>query len=112
LDHFKNELSLQEAEDILVEAKILRRNDWVGVLEECKLSKWSCLRYQLVHEIGHIVDGLSDKKLAYSRLDTKYSPTMYGSVNKSEAFAEAFTYAVYNAKLNKHAFKAACEFFA
>lgn len=91
LDADKNALSLQAAEDFLVEAGFLNLNDWTKSLPDSKDQPWSCLTYQLIHEFGHLIDGLAIGK-PYERLSTEFSPTKYGTTSSSEAFAEAFAY--------------------
>ncbi len=95
LDAGKNALTLQAAEDFLIEAGYLNLGDWTKALPLSKDQKWSCLTYQLVHEVGHLVDGLSSGN-AYKRLSTQLSPTKYGAVGTSESFAEAFAHWVFD----------------
>lgn len=97
LDKAKNQLSISVAEALLVEQGFLNPGDWTKTMAEDSVSsKWSTLTYQLIHELGHIVDGRSvgDK---YMRLDRSLSPTKYGSEDASEAFAEAFAHYVLGA---------------
>ncbi len=97
LDKIKNNFSLSEVEPWLVEQGFLNPGDWTKTMAEDSVnSKWSTLTYQLIHELGHIVDGRSvgDK---YMRLDPSLSPTKYGSEDASEAFAEAFAHYVLGA---------------
>lgn len=94
LDATKNTLSLQTAEDFLVEAGYLNKGDWTKALPETKNQEWSCLTYQLIHEFGHLIDGLAGGD-SYTRLSQQLSPTKYGSTSSSEAFAEAFAYWVF-----------------
>lgn len=103
LDSEKNALTLQEAEDILVSVDVLRRGDWVRALPSEKDTKWSCLTYQLVHEVGHVIDGLTKQGNPYHRLAVEYSPTKYGEVSETEAFAEAFTYTVFGIAIDEQA---------
>ncbi|MHB1864878.1 MAG: hypothetical protein ACYCPS_01780 [Candidatus Saccharimonadales bacterium] len=91
LDADKNSLSLQEAEDLLVSEGILNPDDWTRALVFVKNEPWSCITYQLIHEFGHIIDGLS-KGNKYKRLKPEFSPTKYGKENETEAFSEAFSY--------------------
>ena len=95
LDAGKNALSLQEAENLLIEAGYLRPGDWTKALPLSKDQKWSCLTYQFVHEFGHLIDGLSDGE-AYNRLSVQASPTKYGITSASESFAEAFAYWIFD----------------
>ncbi len=103
LDSDKNALTLQEAEDYLVSVDVLRRGDWVKTLPLEKDTKWSCLTYQLVHEVGHVIDGLTKQGNPYHRLAVEYSPTKYGEVSETEAFAEALTYTVFGITIDEHA---------
>ena len=91
LDKNKNSLSLQAAENYLVSEGYLDIGDWVAALPEQKDNPWSCLTYQLIHEICHVIDGRSEGN-KYNRLEASKSPTKYGHKNSSEAFAEALTY--------------------
>lgn len=102
LDATKNALSLQTAEGFLVEAGYLRLGDWTKALPDIKNQPWTCLTYQLIHEFGHLVDGLSGGK-TYERLGTQLSPTKYGETSSSESFAEAFTYWVFELDLKPEA---------
>jgi hypothetical protein len=98
LDTEKNTLSLQAAENFLVEAGYLRADDWTKALPSLKDHPWSCLTYQLIHEFGHLIDGQSNGK-SYERLNTDFSPTKYGETSSLEAFAEAFAYWVLDQSL-------------
>jgi hypothetical protein len=98
LDAEKNSKSLDDAEKLLVNAKILNKGDWTKALPHAKHEPWSCLSYQLVHEFGHLLDGLNVGS-KYNRLNASLSPTKYGSVNSSEAFAEAFAYWIFDLPL-------------
>lgn len=95
LDARKNALSLKEAEILLVKDGTLNSGDWSKALKFAKNEPWSCLTYQLVHEFGHLIDGLSGGP-KYERLGTSLSPTKYGSTNSSETFAEVFAYWVFD----------------
>ena len=60
LDKIKNNFSLSEVEPWLVEQGFLNPGDWTKTMAEDSVnSKWSTLTYQLIHELGHIVDGRS-----------------------------------------------------
>jgi len=98
-DAGKNKMSLQAAEDLLAGHKVLKKGDWTSVLMSSKDKPWSCLTYQLIHELGHIVDGQVDDGNQYRRVDAKGSPTLYGTGKSSEAFAELFTYWVFGAEI-------------
>jgi hypothetical protein len=102
LDADKNALSLKAAEDFLVAAKVLNPDDWSKALKLVKNKPWSCLTYQLIHEFGHIIDGLSPG-MPYRRMDINLSPTKYGSINQTESFAEVFTYWVFSLGIDKRA---------
>ncbi|MEI7632067.1 MAG: hypothetical protein WCJ60_01970 [bacterium] len=102
LDATKNALSLQSAEDLLVSAGYLEPGDWTKALPFSKEQPWSCLTYQLVHEFGHLIDGLSSGE-PYDRLGTQFSPTKYGETSPSESFAEAFAYWVFELDLEPDA---------
>jgi len=62
------------------------------------------LEYTLVHEMAHVLDGVTKSGHAYKRIAANESPTRYGSRydewnadNKGhEAFAEGFAHAVYS----------------
>ncbi len=57
----------------------------------------------IIHESGHILDKRSPG-LAYERIEASFSPTKYGRIEgPHEAFAEAFTYWVFDADLNPEA---------
>lgn len=103
LDSEKNSLTLQEAEDFLVSVDVLDRGDWVKALPQEKDNKWSCLTYQLVHEVGHVIDGLTKQGNPYHRLATAHSPTKHGKASETEAFAEAFTYVVFGIAIDEQA---------
>jgi hypothetical protein len=100
LDASKNSMSLKNAESYLVSEKILNKGDWTKVVSQ-STKPWSCLVYQLIHEFGHIVDGKSHGN-CYKRVEVKVSPTKYGLQNKSEAFAELFTYWIFGIRLDKN----------
>ena len=102
LDAGKNKLSLQAAEDLLDGVGYLNAGDWTKALPTSKNSEWSCLTYQLVHEFGHLVDGLSEGAM-YKRLSMDLNPTKYGSTNTSESFAEAFAYWIFGLELSPEA---------
>jgi hypothetical protein len=102
LDAKKNELSLVEAENLLVKVNILRAGDWVKALTFAKNEPWSCLTYQLVHEFGHLIDGISSGD-SYNRLSPKLSPTKYGSTSSSESFAENFAYWIFDLDIDSKA---------
>lgn len=102
LDAAKNALSLQTAEDYLVEGGYLNKGDWTNALPSSKDQKWSCLTYQLIHEFGHLIDGLSIGK-PYKRLDSEFSPTKYGKTSSSESFAEAFAYWIFDLETSPEA---------
>lgn len=102
LDADKNRLSLEEAEDILVATGYLHEGDWRSALPTIKNEAWSCLVYQLVHEFGHLVDGLCGGQ-TYKRLSVATSPTKYGQLNEAEAFAEAFAYWIFDLKMSSRA---------
>lgn len=57
------------------------------------------LKYTLVHEIGHILDGRTQTDTPYQRVDQEESPTRYGrepdewsNDKRHEAFAEGFAH--------------------
>jgi hypothetical protein len=91
LDSEKNKLSLQKAEDYLVQEGYLNQGDWTKAIPQQKDEEWSCLTYQTIHEVGHLVDFLAEGE-SYKRLEGHHSPTKYGESGPVEAFAEAFTY--------------------
>lgn len=91
LDREKMGMSLQDAENLLVRMGMFNPGERVKTLPESKDKPFSCLVYELVHEMGHIADGkLPGPK--YKRANAELSPTKYGKQNKWEAFAEIFTY--------------------
>lgn len=61
------------------------------------------LRYTLVHELGHILDGQTKAGRPYHRIDPGESPTGYGRTdeNGTEAFAEGFAHAVYDMQVSE-----------
>ncbi len=102
LDATKNSLSLVSAENLLVKAEILSPDDWTKALTYAKNEPWSCLTYQLVHEFGHIIDGLSPGE-SYNRMSADLSPTKYGSANQTESFAEVFAYWIFDLPIDAKA---------
>lgn len=91
LDRGKMGMSLQDAEDLLVKMGMFHAGERTKTLSGMKDLPFSCLVYELVHEMGHIADGkLPGPK--YKRVNPALSPTKYGKQNDREAFAEIFTY--------------------
>ncbi len=91
LDYEKMKLTLQEAEDSLVQAGIFEPGQRTNVLPNIKDEPWSTIVYELTHEMGHIIGEQSGVNM-----DTALSPTKYGRKAPHEAFAEAFTYWVFD----------------
>lgn len=97
LDREKMGMSLQDAEDLLVQMEMYNPGERTKTLPDVKDMPFSCLIYELVHETGHIADGkLPGPK--YSRASSELSPTKYGKQNERESFAEIFTYWVLGCK--------------
>lgn len=89
----KMEMSLQKAEDLLVQMEMFEPGERTKTLPYDKDLPFSCLVYEFVHEMGHIADGkLPGPK--YRHTNPELSPTKYGKQNEREAFAETFTYRV------------------
>lgn len=101
-DYEKMKLSLQESEDTLVAEGWIEAGERTKVLPNIKDKPWSSLVYDLVHELGHIIDGKAPGKV-YKRLDPQAAPTKYGGRNGREAFAEAFTYWVFEQPISVEA---------
>lgn len=102
LDSNKMVLSLQESEDLLVQAGYFNQTERTRVLPELKDQPWSTLVYELVHEFGHIVDYHMPGE-PYHRIAPELSPTKYGQKSAHETFAEVFTYWVFNQELPSEA---------
>lgn len=101
-DYKKMRLSLQASEDIMVADGWVEPGERTKVLPNIKDKPWSSLVYDLVHELGHIVDGKAPGN-KYERIDPKIAPTKYGKRNSREAFAETFTYWVFRQLVNPEA---------
>jgi hypothetical protein len=107
LDRKKMLLSLVDAEKIL--ADVLDPGDWTSVMSEQEAAAaGSCLEYNLVHEVGHILAQDENDTATYHRVDKSQSPTKYGrqpdrfsDKKDHEAFAEGFTYVVYSRPVSK-----------
>lgn len=97
-------MSLSDSEAHLVKQGIVQPGESVSLLPEIADRPWSTLAKELVHESGHILDKLLPGA-AYNRLDPSLSPTIYGSKEPHEAFAEAFTYYVFGADITPGAKK-------
>ncbi len=78
---------------------MLAAGEWTKTLPKSKDQGLSCLTYQLAHEFGHLIDGLSNGN-SYERLDPQLSPIRYGTTGFSESFAEAFTYWAFDLDLS------------
>ena len=100
-----NKMSIQQAEDYLVTRGLLETCDWTEVAPQIKDLPWSSLQMGIIHESGHIVDKLLPGP-AYERMDVALGPTKYGREKGThEAFAEAFTYWIFDAELSDEARK-------
>lgn len=91
LDKDKNSMSLSEAERY-----VMTQTDYE--IEEGEMTSlspypdqpFSSATTNIVHESAHILDWKSPGN-KYNRLETKYSPSVYGKRGPHEAFAVAFT---------------------
>lgn len=95
LDSDKMVLSLQQSEDFLVQAGYYEPTERTRTLPDRKDRPWSTLAYELVHEFGHMVDFHLPGE-PYHRVSADLSPTKYGKKQPHEAFAEIFTYWVFD----------------
>jgi len=96
-------MSLADAEAYLVDQGQLNPGDWTRTMSpEEAMEPGSCLVYNLVHEAGHLIDDTNpDGSLV--GIDTRLSPTKYGSMKPNEAAAEAFTYKVFSVEIQPNA---------
>ncbi len=98
MDYSKMKMSLQESENFLVEKGEFLPGQRTKCLPRQKDESWSTLRYELVHELAHIIDETLPGPMRH-RLPRSLSPTLYGKKADHEAFAEAFTYWIYDQPL-------------
>lgn len=105
-DRQKMQLSLKESEELLREA--FEPGERTRVMSDEDAAKpGSVLQYELIHELGHILDEQTPGPVG-KRVDASESPTKYGRVpdkwheNKDhEAFAEGFTHMVFGAEVSE-----------
>lgn len=91
----KMSMSLADAENHLVEQGVLNPGDWTRTMSEEEAAEpGSCLTYNLVHEVYHLIDERAEDG-SWTGIDTSQSPTKYGTTKRNEAGAEAFTYMVF-----------------
>lgn len=102
LNSSKVVLSLQQSEDLLVEAGYFEPTERTRTLPDIKGQPWSTLVYELVHEFGHVVDYHMPGE-PYNRIRPELSPTKYGKKSAHEAFAEMFTYWVFGQEVSSEA---------
>lgn len=95
LDYEKMKMTLQESEDFLVREGWFETGERTRVLPDIKYVPWSTVVYELTHELGHIAGSRAGVDV-----DSELSPTKYGRRARHEAFAEAFTYWVFEAGQN------------
>jgi hypothetical protein len=94
--------SLADAEEFLHE--VLDTGDWTSVMDPEEANRpGSCLEYNIIHEIGHILAQDKNDESSYHRVARSASPTKYGrqpdrfnDKKDHEAFAEGFTYMAYD----------------
>ncbi len=106
-DRQKMLLSLAEAEKQL--AGVLDPGDWTGVMSAKDAARsGSCMEYNFIHEIAHILAQTDGDEASYHRIDSSESPTRYGrqpdkfSRKKDhEALAEGFTYITFGRPVGK-----------
>lgn len=91
LEATKNALSLSEVDAVISQDGFIKPGEWARVLSDEKDYPWSSLAYQLIHEVGHVIEGQQMGE-DHSAFDPSLSPTTYGQRASNEAFAEAFTY--------------------
>lgn len=100
-DRQKMLLSLADAEQFLPD--VLDPGDWTSVMSpEEAAQPGSCLEYNIIHEVGHLLAQDEDDESSYRRVSSSESPTKYGrqpdrfsDKKDHEAFAECFTYVAY-----------------
>lgn len=90
LDLEKMRMTLQASEDFLVQEGYFKPGERTRILPDHKDEPWSTMIYELTHELGHIVGERTGVEF-----DKSFSPTKYGQSSPHEAFAEAFTYWVW-----------------
>jgi len=96
-------MSLVEAEAQLVEQGVLNSGDWTSTVDPSYASEpGSCLYYNLIHEVGHLLDERAEDG-SWQGIPTDQSPTKYGSLKRNEAGAEAFTYLVLGQTISQEA---------
>lgn len=92
-DRAKNVLSLNNAEQKLVELGILSTGDWTRTSGSNfdPASPGSCITYNLIHEFAHLIDeqGEGTDYEAFDKTVTKY-----GETKPKESLAEAFTHLI------------------
>ncbi len=96
MDKTKSAMSINEARKYLTSQGIIEEGEEIGNLIGESDEPWSEMVPGLIHEVGHIIDWRAPGN-KYQRLDPVDSPTKYGQTKgPHEAFAEAFTYWVYD----------------
>lgn len=90
VDYAKNKLALSKVERFLVDEGTLEQGDWVRLAADATAAG-SFFPVNFIHEVGHITGTMAGREL-----DPALSPTKYGRSAPHEAFAEAFTYFVYD----------------
>ncbi len=97
-DPKKMSMSLLESESYLVNQGVLKPGDWTGVMTEAEAhAPASCLEYNILHELGHM---LGDEHITGNEIEG--SPTKYGKTKPKEALAEAFVHLFYGMELSKN----------
>lgn len=100
-DRQKSIMSLSEAEAFLVGEGVLNPGDWTKALPSDSVDRQgTCLEYNLIHEMAHILDGQGDGA-KYHRIPVTESPTKYGEVKEKECFAECFTHLVLGQEISE-----------
>lgn len=94
IDTKKSSMSLRDVEDLLVPQGYYDTGNLTELVPSIADQAYSYSSYNIVHELGHIVGG---------KLPVELSPTRYGRRATNEAFAEAFTYWVYNKPIDPEA---------
>lgn len=107
-DREKMLMSAARAEKILIEMGYLLPGERTNVMGGLKDQLGSVLQYELIHEVGHLLDEQTPDGLARKRISPEHSPTKYGREvddwhdhKDHEAFAEGFTHMVLGGEVSE-----------
>ena len=99
IDTTKALMTLQHAENYLVELGILNPGDWTALADADTIQG----ELAVVHELGHILEATVHREegVAFADLRRVDATTKYGQLKAKEDYAEAFVYEVYRGSLER-----------